>query len=136
LKKKVLYIWKGPYPWDVRTAKFCESLNNNDYDVHLLARWKDDKYEKEKINNIIVHRVGYKKNHKLSIPIPYNPIWKTAIQKKIKEILPDLIIVREIMLAEVSGKLAKKNNIPIIMDMAENYPAAMIKSGKISLIFF
>lgn len=28
-------------------------------------------------------------------------------------------------LADISGKLAKKFNIPIIMDMAENYPAAM-----------
>lgn len=125
MKKKVLYIWKGSYPWDVRTAKFCNTLAKNNYEVHLLARWSGEELEREILDNINIHRVGFKRSSKSSLPIPFNPVWISSIKNKIHEISPDLIIVREIILAEDAGKLARKNNIPVLMDMAENYPAAM-----------
>ena len=121
-KKKVLYIWKSPYPWDVRVEKICKSLSKK-YDVMILARWGGENKRTEYIDGIKVRRVGFKKNSKLSTPVSFNPYWKYEIERAINDYLPNLIIVREIMLGTVSGKLAKKYNIPIAMDMAENYPA-------------
>ncbi len=123
--KKILYIWDKAYPWDVRAEKVCESLASAGYDVHFLARWEEGRPETETIRGVKVNRVAFQKHHLLGLAFPKNPIWKKAIVCYIKDFKPDLIIVREIILGVESGKAAKKYNIPIIMDMAENYPAAM-----------
>jgi len=124
LKKKILYIWKDKYPWDVRVEKVCKALLNAGYEVFMLARNKGETTQKEIIDGLNITRVG-EKNTVLTLPIPQNPIWKSAIKQTVREIKPDLIIVREIMLAEDSAKIGKKNSIPTVIDMAENYPAAM-----------
>ncbi len=124
-KKKIFYIWKSPYPWDVRIEKICNALVEFGYEVYIVCLWGGEEKGHECINGINIVRVGYNENPKKYIPIPFNPFWKKQIIKLINELQPDLIINREMYLADISGKLAKKFNIPIIMDMAENYPAAM-----------
>ncbi len=123
--KKILYIWKDLYPWDIRVQKVCESLVKNNNDVYLLCRWKKGQKKSEIINGINVIRVGYGRPNFMTIPLQFNPIWDNAIEFHIRKIKPNLIIIREILLAISSGRFAKKYGIPIIMDMAENYPAAM-----------
>lgn len=123
--KKILYIWKGPYPWEIRIKKVCETLAQSNYEVTILSRWNFEEKQNEVINNVKIHRVAYHKKPFLSIPIQWNPFWFKEIEKQIKREKPDLIIVREFHIAVSAGKAAKKHNIPIIMDMAENYPAAM-----------
>jgi glycosyltransferase involved in cell wall biosynthesis len=123
--KKILYIWKGQYPWDVRVEKVCKSLISNGFEVLLLSRWFDEINEFDLIDGINIKRIGFHKPKYIFTPIPYNSNWYKAIEKSIIDFKPDLIIVREILLADQSGKLARKHKIPIIMDMAENYPAAM-----------
>ena len=125
MAKKILYIWKDKYPWDVRVAKFCNSLAESGYEIHMLARSCSEELQSGKIDDIYIHKLELDKSGFSSLPVPFNPRWKRFIKRKIAEINPDLIIIREIMLGETAGKIAKENNIPIIMDMAENYPAAM-----------
>jgi glycosyltransferase involved in cell wall biosynthesis len=123
---KVLYVWKGAYPWDIRADKVCRAFSETGWDVYILARWIDEKSETEVLtNNIKVIRTGYEVPHYRTYPVSVNPIWKKAILKLVNEIKPDLIMPRDIMLAELCGKVGRKYNIPVIMDMAENYPAAM-----------
>ncbi|MFH1051910.1 MAG: glycosyltransferase [bacterium] len=122
---KVLYVWKGKYPWDIRAEKICKALIQQGFDVFLLGRWTEGQMERENIDGINIIRVGYNKNYNLTQPMSYNPIWKKAIKQAIDEIKPDIIMPRDIMLAEACGKLGRNQNIPVIMDMAENYPAAM-----------
>lgn len=123
-RKKIIYVWKSPYPWDVRVEKICDSLSK-DYEVLILARWGVEPKKVEQINNITVHRVGFNEKSIKSTPISANPVWKKELTKVIKGFKPDLLIVREIMLGTLVGKLGKKYDIPVIMDMAENYPALM-----------
>ena len=123
--KKILYIWKDVYPWDIRVQKVCESLAKNGYEVFLLCRWKKGQKKSEIINGINVIRVGFGRPSFMTIPLQFNPIWDNAIEFNIRKIKPNLIIIREILLAISAGRFAKKYGIPVIMDMAENYPAAM-----------
>lgn len=123
--EKVLYVLKEPYPWDVRAEKICNSLAVAGFDVFLLSLWKKGLSEKEKSGKINIIRAGYKRPGIFSLPVSLNPFWKSDIEKAVKELEPDIIIPREIMLAEACGKIGNKNGIPVIMDMAENYPAAM-----------
>jgi len=135
LKKKILYIWKDKYPWDVRVEKVCKALYDAGYEVFILARNKGETTQKEIIDGLNIIRVGGKSTM-LTLPVPKNPIWNSAIKDTARAIKPDLIIVREIMLAAASAKIGKTNyisdksispkkSIPVIIDMAENYPAAM-----------
>lgn len=124
-KKKIFYIWKSAYPWDVRIEKICTALVEFGYETYIICLWDGEEKQEENINGINILRVGFNENKRNYLPIPFNPNWKKSIENYIKSIKPDLIINREIILADISGKLAKKYDIPIIMDMAENYPAAM-----------
>jgi glycosyltransferase involved in cell wall biosynthesis len=123
--KNVLYVWKSPYPWDPRIEKICKTLHSNNFDVNLLARWDGKQRENETIDGLNVIRVGYNLPTKFSAPLFSNPVWKKAISSAIKEFKPTLIMPREIMLAETCGKAGRKFGIPVLMDMAEHYPAAM-----------
>ena len=120
---KVLYVWKGKYPWDIRAEKICNSFLKNGYEVYLLSRWFEGQAKQENYKGINIIRTG--RNSQINQPLSFNPIWKKAIKLSIDEIKPDLIMPRDIMLAEACGKQGRKKNIPVIMDMAENYPAAM-----------
>ncbi|MFC2130712.1 glycosyltransferase [Bacteroidota bacterium] len=122
---KILYVWKGKYPWDVRAEKICNSFVRNGFEVFLLGRWTEGQAEREDYKGIHIIRAGYKKDYKLTQPVSFNPVWWSAIKKTIAEIKPDLIMPRDIMLAEACGRHGRKNNIPVVMDMAEHYPAAM-----------
>lgn len=123
--KKIVYIWKGPYPFEIRIQKICESSANNGYDVTVLCRWDKEAREEETINGVKIIRNGFNKDLRYYYPIPFNPLWKSFLKQKINEIKPDLIINREFFLMTETAPIARKLGIPIIMDMAENYPAAI-----------
>ncbi len=122
---KILYIWQKNFPWDVRAAKICESLSEKGYDVYILARWSPGQKEIEEYDGYKIIFAGYGLPWKMSAPFPFNPVWKKAVDKHIKNLMPDLLIVRDLYLASISADAAVRNNIPVINDMAENYPAAM-----------
>ena len=122
--KNILYVWKSPYPWDVRVEKICKSLSKH-YNVHLLAKWGGEQNQEEKNEYFSIFRAGFNQSSSKFIPIPQNSNWTKIIESESKRINADLIICREIMLAKQCSKVGNNLNIPVIMDMAENYPAAM-----------
>lgn len=137
--KRILYVWKSPYPWDIRIEKICRSLADYGFKVTILCRGGSGENEREIIDNYEIIRIGINQPSWKSSPFFYNPFWIKEISNIVKEIKPDLIINREFFLAEASKRAAKKFDIPVIMDMAENYPAVMkiwdkYKSGLISKI--
>ncbi len=133
---KALYVWQASYPWDVRTEKVCKALANNGFDVCILARWSPGQIKEETIDGIRIVRVGYNINSALTQPYSANPIWIKAIKSIIEDFKPDIIIPREILLAEQCSHQAKKKDIPVVIDMAENYPAAMKDFKKYRKKFF
>ncbi|MEI6090980.1 MAG: glycosyltransferase [bacterium] len=124
--KKALYIYKSKYPWDIRVEKICKSLIISGYEVTILARYSGEENTNEIIDGIKVIRFGKGLPNLFSAPFFFSPFWKNVINKTIKKTeKPDVVIVREMHIGEISGKASRKNGIPVIMDMAENYPAAM-----------
>lgn len=121
---KILYIWKGPFPFEIRIEKICRSLIKFGYDVSVLCLNPHGmKPRKENFAGIKIFRTesdGAKYK-----PIPYNPNWKHLIYRVVQEIHPDLIINREFYLLTETLAAAGKIGIPVIVDMAENYPAAL-----------
>ncbi len=123
--KKLLYIWKEHTLWDVRFDKFFHSLSSAGYEIYLLARWKAGFEFPEQTGNAKVITAGKGKSPIRTEPVSFNPVWKNAIENAVRQIKPNIIMPREIMLAGAAAAAGKKFGIPVIMDMAENYPAAM-----------
>jgi len=62
----------------------------------------------------------------LTYPLFFNPVWVYATWKALREENVDLIVVRDLPLALLAGCLGAILRKPVIMDMAENYPAALV----------
>ncbi len=123
---KIAIIWKNDYPWDVRIEKIALSLAQIGHEVHILCSNNGCKKRFEHINGLLIHRLPFSKNEILnkliSTPFYLNPFWIFLACKIIKKQKIELLIVRDLPLILV-GLLTKKFfNIPLILDMAENYP--------------
>lgn len=127
---KVCKIWDSDYPWDVRVEKICKTLIGANHEVHLVCRNKKRQQTYDLVDGMHVHRLPCFKNKKinemLSFPAFFNPLWILKIWKIIKTKRIEIILVRDLPLALTAVLLGKMANIPVILDMAENYPQ-MIK---------
>ncbi len=122
---KILYIWQAGYPWDVRAEKICQELRGRGCEVTMLARWKPGQPAEEILDGIRVVRVGQGLPRPASLPVPVNPVWQRAISRLVNQCRPDLVISREIMLAEPAARACRSRDVPMVIDMAEHYPATM-----------
>ncbi len=122
---KVLYIWQAGYPWEIRVEKFALALKDAGYDVTVMARWKPGQPSEEEFDGLRILRVGRGLPGVASLPVPFNPVWSSAIRNVIDGWAPDLVIAREIMLTAPAAGACRRRGIPLIIDMAEHYPATM-----------
>lgn len=122
---RIVYIFKGGYPWDGRLEKICNSFARAGHKVFVVARWRPDEKKFEKFYNFDVFRVGYRTHNSFSIPFPNNPVWISGLRAVFSDFIPELVIVRDFFLVSTARKALKSKRIPIIMDMAEHYPAAI-----------
>ena len=127
-KLRILYVCQGAYPWEVRVEKFCDSLIAAGHEVTVLCRWQPGSAERELVRGAMVVRAGFEAASWQSLPTSANPLWRSAIRKLVAQTQPHLIIVREMLLATACAHAAS-GRCPVVMDMAEHYPAAM-KSWK------
>lgn len=124
--KKVLYVWQAVYPWDVRVEKFARHFARQGAEVVILARARPGQAVEEELEpGIRVVRVGLGLPGAASLPVPWNPLWSKAIRDQVRSFKPDLVIARDIVLADPSAAAASRAGIPTVIDMAEHYPATM-----------
>ncbi len=124
---KILALYAEDYPWDIRVQKILTSLTDDNHEVHLICRNLERSPSTEIVDGFTCHRVLPPKvptllQSILTVPAYFNPVWHCALNKKAKELKPDLLIVRDLPMAPLAIKIAHKNNIPCIVDMAENHP--------------
>lgn len=128
---RICKIWDGDYPWDVRVEKISESLTAAGHEVHLVCRNQARRSRQERNGSFTIHRlpslpqVFGSANTPWTFPYPVNPVWIGTIDQVIRDIRPNLILVRDIPLALPAAILGKARRIPVILDMAENYPAML-----------
>ena len=127
----VLYVWDADYPWDVRTEKTCLSLTEAGYDVHIVARNRRWSSDVESLPEGTVHRmhpwraVGRGVDGLLGFPAYFSPRWRSLISETAATVRPRVVIARDLPLCPTAAGVAHSLRIPLILDMAENYPAMM-----------
>jgi glycosyltransferase involved in cell wall biosynthesis len=129
--KSIVYVWDADYPWDVRTEKVTLALARAGHTVSIVARNRAWKTTREQLEEGTVYRmtpwksVGQKVDGMLSFPAFFSPRWINLIDRTCREVKADLIIVRDLPLCPTAISCGKKLGIPVMLDMAENYPAMM-----------
>ncbi|MGB9771434.1 MAG: glycosyltransferase family 4 protein [Candidatus Kapaibacteriota bacterium] len=122
---RVIYLFKGKFPWDGRLVKICTSLQKAGNEVLVVARAKNNQNRTRQWNNLKIWYACASIPTILSTPYPNNPFWISDLKKIFSEFNPDLIIVRDFFLVKATRKALASNSIPIVIDMAEHYPSAM-----------
>lgn len=121
----VLYIFQDEYPWDVRVEKIAGSLAKH-HKVNILCRNRGKLLHEEVIGNVDIYRVGRQDEGSGSVtgfPAFFSPWWISRALTVIRRQNINLIIVRDLPLAPLALLLRQLTGIPVIFDMAENYPA-------------
>lgn len=124
---RVLYVWDADYPWDVRTEKVCLALTQAGHSVVIAARNKQGRPRSEALPEGFVERLPAFRvpgGSWLSFPAFLNPIWLRHVRRIGLRHRVDVVIVRDLPLAP-AAVLASRGKWPVVMDMAENYPAMM-----------
>lgn len=121
----ILYVQHIKLPDEVRAEKICRSLVRAGHHVIALTRWSPDMAEREEYQGYTVIRAGFRQPSAYFTALPFNIFWRNAISRTAAEFRPDCIIVREMLIADAAAAVARKRGIPFLVDMAENYPAAM-----------
>lgn len=122
-------VWDAEYPWDVRVQKVCEALQEAGHDVHLAARNRDDDPLVEDLPEATVHRMrpwgwlGSSLDEASQFPAFFNPRWMKLIEETAEAADADVILCRDLPLAPTSHLVARRLDLPVVLDMAENYPA-------------
>jgi glycosyltransferase involved in cell wall biosynthesis len=123
---KFLIVWFSVYPWEVRIEKLADSLTAQGHQVTVLARRKTEaSFDDTLESGVRILRMGKGLPFRLTMPIPVNPAWRAAIKAAIDQVRPDLVIVRDLPVSEITARVARSRGIPVVMDMAEHYPGAM-----------
>jgi glycosyltransferase involved in cell wall biosynthesis len=127
----VCHVWDGDYPWDVRVEKVSRALTDGGHDVHLVARNTKRQPLVERMAEATVHRLApldgaFRRFSAASMfPAFFNPRWGRAIERVARETKSDVIVCRDLPLMIPAIRVARRLGIPVLFDMAENYPAMM-----------
>lgn len=133
----VCYIFQDEYPWDIRVDKITDSLASHSIETHIICRNRSSLPEFETLKrNLYVHRLrkGFGKITRtiLNFPAFFSPFWAIKICRVITKFNIELILVRDLPLSPLAWLIGNIKKIPVLIDMAENYPAMISDSWKYS----
>lgn len=128
---RILKVWDAEYPWDVRTEKVSRTLTDRGHVVHMVARNRRRDALREELPECTVHRLkplawaGSRLDAASQFPAFFNPRWSTFIRRTARANESEVILVRDLPLAPTAINAGRHLGLPVILDMAENYPAMM-----------
>jgi glycosyltransferase involved in cell wall biosynthesis len=121
-------VWDADYPWDVRVEKVSRSLGR-EHEVHLVSRNGKRRPVYELRDGLHIHRLPVRAwapdrlHAALGFPAFFNPVWIRAIGRTARRQRARALVVRDLPLALTALLVGRTLRIPVVLDMAENYPA-------------
>lgn len=122
---RVLKVYDGDYPWDVRVEKVTQTLLAAGHSVRLLCRNRRRLPRRERLRDgLEVYRLPGV-DDTLSFPFFLNPVWAACLIAQVRRFRPDLLLVRDLPLALLALAVGRVGRIPVIADLAEPYPDSL-----------
>jgi glycosyltransferase involved in cell wall biosynthesis len=128
---RICKIWDADYPWDIRVEKVVRSLIEAGHVVDLVCRNQARRRCLESNGGLTIRRLPSLPpmlgplHAVCNFPFPPNPVWINAIASAIRHARADLILVRDLPLALPAAMMGRVKRIPVVLDMAEHYPAML-----------
>lgn len=129
---RIVHIYDGDYPTpDVRTEKISRALVDAGCEVHIVARNRTWSATHEHLPEGVVHRMppvrwlGRRLDGALGFPAFVNPRWVSLLSRTVRAVRADVIIARDLPLCPTALWVGRRAGVPVVFDMAENYPAMM-----------
>jgi|GEM_PF-319709 len=122
---RVLKIFDGAFPWDVRVEKVSETLLRAGHEVVLVCRNRRFLPRRERLTSGLEIVRPPTAHGALSFPFFLNPLWVACVRSVLHEFRPDLVIVRDLPLAPLALWCARSERVPVIADLAEPYPDSL-----------
>ncbi len=143
MNARIGFIHFGTYP-DIRVVKMTDSLAKAGYEVIVLARNIKGVTEPGAAHPY-AHLIGQQGEEwrsrlqirrllddaperwraPLTVPYHINPVWRRAIRDLVVKDGCRMLIVRDMPLVLAAVAVGRRYGVPVIFDMAENYPAVM-----------
>jgi glycosyltransferase involved in cell wall biosynthesis len=128
VRPRIVYIFQDQYPWDIRVEKITGSLADAGYETVIVSRNRSGLPTDETLRpGLRVRRlpgaVPLPLRRLLNFPAFFSPVWIWTVYRAAAKLNANLLIVRDLPLAPAAWLVGRILGIPVIMDMAENYPA-------------
>lgn len=128
-------VLENVFPPDIRVEKEAAALTEAGHTVHLLAFDFTDQPAEERVGPLTVHRVrfpreGYRKLHPTVVRWPlYAWLWARWIRRFIGQVRPDVLTLHDLPLARAVLTVGQEVDLPVVLDLHENFPAAIQSWG-------
>ena len=125
---RICYVFQDEYPWDIRVEKFAVSLADAGHAVSILSRNRRAWPRRESLRaglDVVRLPAGITAADRalMNVPAFFSPWWLSAIVRTVRAGQADVIIVRDLPLALTAVWAGRITGRPVVLDMAENYPA-------------
>lgn len=124
-------LLNGNYPADIRVRKEAESLSEN-HSVFILCKKEPSDKEFEIINGVtVIRQITYRNTaHEGIIDVLaslnfIHPYFKKKLPDFIRKHQINVLHVHDLPLAKTAFLAAKKHQLKTVLDLHENYPAAL-----------
>jgi glycosyltransferase involved in cell wall biosynthesis len=122
---RILQIYDGDYPWDVRVEKVSRTLLSAGHSVRLLCRNRARRPRVERDRDGLEIRRLPGLPGLLSFPFFLNPVWAASVIREVRRFRPERLLVRDLPLAPLAVAVGRLTGIPVVADLAEPYPDSL-----------
>ena len=139
---KILMILQSDFPPDIRLEKEIKSLSESGFLIRVVCnQYQRDESPDYAFCTIDRIRAIFKSttlNKLINFPIFFNPRFIFRILLSILKFKPNFIHVHDLPMAPLGLFFGKIFRLPVVLDMHENYPAALKafqKKGILNFVF-
>lgn len=125
---RVLKIFDGDYPWDVRVEKVTRSLVAAGHEVLVVCRNKAGRPRRERLaDGTQIERLPATPGrwNPLSFPFFFNPLWIATVVGATRRFAPELVLARDLPIAPLGLLAGRLAGVPVVADLAEPYPDSL-----------
>jgi glycosyltransferase involved in cell wall biosynthesis len=127
---RVCHVFQDEYPWDVRVEKISLTLAAAGHETVIVSRNRTGLPRWESLQPLLSIRrlpIGWTTfdRNLANFPAFFSPWWLHAIVSTVRRHNLDVILVRDLPLTAAALIAGRITGRPVIMDMAENYPAML-----------